>query len=192
MKKALLCLALACCTVFSVMAQSRTVTGKVSSVDEPDGIPGVNVRVQGTTLGAITDLDGSYSVSVPEGSEVLTFSFVGFLTQEVTIGNRSSINVILEPDVKVLSEVVVVGYGTQERREVTGSVASINNAAMENLVSPSFETQLAGRAPGVSVTTKTCMFSLISPAKKTRTKRGFCRAWSRAGSRIKLKAKGKT
>jgi TonB-linked SusC/RagA family outer membrane protein len=153
MKKALLCLALAWCTVFSVLAQSRTVTGKVSSAEEPDGIPGVNVRVQGTTVGAITDLDGSYSVSVPEGSDALTFSFVGFLTQEVTIGNRSTIDVILAPDVKVLSEVVVVGYGTQERREVTGSVASINNAAMENLVSPSFESQLAGRAPGVSVTT---------------------------------------
>jgi len=153
MKKALLGLALAVVTVFSVMAQSRTVSGKVSSADEPEGIPGVNVRVQGTTVGVITDLDGSYSVNVPDGANELTFSFVGFLTQQIAIGNRSTIDVILAPDVKVLNEVVVVGYGTQERREVTGSVASINNASLENLVSASFESNLAGRAPGVSITT---------------------------------------
>src|SRR5690606_1578254 len=153
MKKALLCLALAWFAVFSAMAQSRTATGKVSTADEPDGIPRVNVRVQGTTMGAITDPDGSYSVSLPSASVVLVLRFGGSATHQGAIGNRSSIDVVSVTDVKVLSEVVVVGYGTQERREVTGSVASINNAAMENLVSPSFETQLAGRAPGVSVTT---------------------------------------
>lgn len=153
MKKVLLGLAFSLITAYSVMAQSRTVTGKVSSAEEPDGIPGVNVRVQSTDMGSITDLDGSYSIEVPQGSNVLTYSFVGFLTQEIDVGNRSTIDVILTPDVKVLSEVVVVGYGTQERREVTGSVASINNAGLENLVSSSFESQLAGRAPGVSITT---------------------------------------
>ncbi|WP_106134663.1 SusC/RagA family TonB-linked outer membrane protein [Mongoliibacter ruber] len=152
MKKILLSFALAFMTVLTVAAQSRTVTGKVTSVEEPDGIPGVNVRVKGTTLGTITDLDGSYSISVPEGSSVLTFSFVGFMTKEMAIGNSSQINVLLEADLKTLSEVVVVGYGTQERRDVTGSVTSINNEAIENLVAPSFDTQLAGRAPGVQVT----------------------------------------
>lgn len=153
MKKALLGLVLSAITVFSVVGQSRNVTGTVTSADEPDGIPGVNVRVQGTTVGAITELDGSYSVSVPQGSDVLVFSFVGFESQEVAIGNQSRIDVLLVPDVRTLSEVVVVGYGTQERRDLTGSVSSVDNRAIENLVTPSFDQQLAGRAPGVSVTT---------------------------------------
>ncbi|MCH7401602.1 SusC/RagA family TonB-linked outer membrane protein [Belliella kenyensis] len=152
MKKVLLSLCLAVLTVLSVSAQSRTVTGKVSSAEDPDGIPGVNVRVKGTTVGAISDIDGSYSISVPEGANTLVFSFVGFMTKEMAIGNNSRIDVVIEPDVKTLSEVVVVGYGTQERRDVTGSVTSIKNDAIENLVAPSFDTQLAGRAPGVQVT----------------------------------------
>ncbi|WP_143959342.1 SusC/RagA family TonB-linked outer membrane protein [Litoribacter populi] len=153
MKKILLSFVLAFITVVSVMAQSRTVTGTVTSAEEPEGVPGVNVRVKGTTVGAITDLDGSYSIEVPADANTLVFSFVGFLTQELPIGNQSRVDVLLEPDVKTLGEVVVVGYGTQERRELTGSVASIKNEAIENLVTPSFDQQLAGRAPGVSVTT---------------------------------------
>ncbi|MCH7414161.1 TonB-dependent receptor [Belliella sp. R4-6] len=152
MKKILLSFVFAVMTVLTVAAQSRTVTGRVTSAEEPEGVPGVNVRVKGTTVGAITDLDGSYSINAPEGSGTLVFSFVGFLTKEMAIGNNSKIDVVLEPDVKTLSEVVVVGYGTQERRDVTGSVTSISNEAIENLVAPSFDTQLAGRAPGVQVT----------------------------------------
>ncbi|ERM83599.1 membrane protein [Rhodonellum psychrophilum GCM71 = DSM 17998] len=152
MKKVLLSFVLAIFTVLAVAAQSRTVTGKVTSADEPEGIPGVNVRLKGTSVGSITDLDGTYSIAVPEGSGTLVFSFVGFLTKEMSVGNNSTIDVVLALDVKTLSEVVVVGYGTQERRDVTGSVTSISNEAIENLVAPSFDTQLAGRAPGVSVT----------------------------------------
>ena len=107
MKKVLLGLVLTVFAVFSVMAQSRTITGKVTSADEPEGIPGVNVQVQGTAVGAITDIDGSYTVEVPQGSNVLVFSFVGFTTQNVTIGNRSEVNVVLAPDVRELSEVVI-------------------------------------------------------------------------------------
>ncbi|MBS9523472.1 TonB-dependent receptor [Litoribacter alkaliphilus] len=153
MKKILLSFVLAFITVVSVMAQSRTVTGTVTSAEEPEGVPGVNVRVKGTTVGAITDLDGSYTIEVPADANTLVFSFVGFLTREVAVGNQSTVDVLLEPDVKTLGEVVVVGYGTQERRELTGSVSSIDNRAIENLVTPSFDQQLAGRAPGVNVTT---------------------------------------
>jgi TonB-dependent SusC/RagA subfamily outer membrane receptor len=123
----------------------------VTSAEEPDGIPGVNIKVKGTDAGTITDLDGSYSLQVPENA-TLIFSFVGFLNREVAVGNRSVIDVRLEADVKTLSEVVVVGYGTQERRDLTGAVSSIDNRQIENLVVPSFDQQLAGRAPGVSVT----------------------------------------
>lgn len=152
MKKVLLVFGLTLFTVLSVVAQSRTVTGRVTSADEPEQIPGVNVRVKGTSVGAITDLDGSYTIQAPADASALVFSFVGFLTRELPIGNQSQIDVLLEPDIKTLGEVVVVGYGTQERKDLTGAVASIRNEAIENLVTPSFDQQLAGRAPGVSVT----------------------------------------
>ena len=152
MKKVLLGFALSFLTIVSVLAQSKTITGRVTSSEEPEGVPGASVVVKGTTQGTVTDLDGSYSISVPADANVLVFSFVGYLTKEVNIGSSTTINVQLDPDVKLLSEIVVTGYGTQERRDITGSVASINNTAIENLVAPSFDSQLAGRAAGVSVT----------------------------------------
>lgn len=153
MKKVLLGILLGVMTVMSAFAQSKTITGKVTSSEEPQGVPGASIVVKGTTVGAITDIDGTYSINVPENATTLVFSFVGYLTKEVNIQNRSVIDVQLETDVKVLNEVVVVGYGTQERREVTGSVSSISNESIANLVAPSFDSQLAGRAPGVQVTT---------------------------------------
>ncbi|GAA0879229.1 TonB-dependent receptor [Algoriphagus jejuensis] len=153
MKKVLLGFALSFLTIVSVLAQSKTITGRVTSAEEPEGVPGASVVVKGTTQGTITDLDGSYSISVPDNAATLVFSFVGYLTKEMPIGSNSIINVVMDTDVKVLNEVVVTGYGTQERREITGSVTSINSEDIENLVTPSFESQLAGRAPGVQVTT---------------------------------------
>jgi TonB-dependent starch-binding outer membrane protein SusC len=152
MKRVLLMLVLTALTSLSVFAQSRTITGRVSSAEEPEGIPGVNVLVKGTTTGAVTDLNGNYRITLPDGGNTLVFSFIGYLRREVAVGNSNNINVSLDTDIKNLSEVVIVGYGTQERRDVTGSVTSINNAAIENLVAPSFDTQLAGRAAGVQVT----------------------------------------
>ncbi|WP_111669373.1 SusC/RagA family TonB-linked outer membrane protein [Algoriphagus litoralis] len=153
MKKVLLGFALSFLTIVSVLAQSKTITGRVTSAEEPEGIPGASVVVKGTTQGTITDLDGSYSITVPDNASTLVFSFVGYLTKEMSIGSSSVINVTMDTDVKVLNEVVVTGYGTQERREITGSVTSISSEDIENLVTPSFESQLAGRAPGVQVTT---------------------------------------
>jgi TonB-linked SusC/RagA family outer membrane protein len=152
MKKVLLGFALSFLTIVSVLAQSKTITGRVTSTEEPEGIPGASVVVKGTTQGTITDLNGSYSITVPDNATTLVFSFVGYLTKEMPIGSNSVINVSMTTDIKVLNEVVVTGYGTQERRDITGSVASINNESIENLVGPSFDTQLAGRAAGVSVT----------------------------------------
>ncbi|MEP1086413.1 TonB-dependent receptor [Algoriphagus sp.] len=153
MKKVLLTFAFAMLSLVTVLAQSKTITGRVTSAEEPEGIPGASVVVKGTAQGVITDLDGSYSIQVPGDATTLIFSFVGYLTKEMPIGSASIINVTMDVDVKTLNEVVVVGYGTQERREITGSVASIDATAIENLISPSFESQLAGRAPGVQVTT---------------------------------------
>ena len=153
MKKVLLAFAFTVLTLASVLAQSKTITGRVTSAEEPEGVPGASVVVKGTTQGVITDLDGSYSIDVPSDASTLVFSFVGYLTKEMPIGSSSIINVTMDVDVKTLNEVVVVGYGTQERREITGSVTSIDSKSIENLVTPSFESQLAGRAPGVQVTT---------------------------------------
>src|SRR5690606_35796554 len=115
-------------------------------------VPGASVVVKGTTQGTITDLDGGYSITVPENASSLVFSFVGYLTKEMPIGSNSVIDVVMDTDVKTLNEVVVTGYGTQERRDITGSVTSIDNESIANLVAPSFDSQLAGRAAGVSVT----------------------------------------
>src|SRR5690606_10072226 len=116
MKNGLLGFALTMLVVFTVMGQSRTIRGTVTSVEEPEGIPGVNVTVKGTAMGAITDLDGSYSVEVPQESNVLVFSFVGFESQEITIGNRSVIDVVLVPDVRELGEVVITALGVERNR----------------------------------------------------------------------------
>lgn len=132
-------------------SQTRTVSGKVTSADDGTASPGVNVVFKGTTNGTTTDADGKYTLVVPEGSTTLTFSFIGMATQQVEIGDRTIVDVQMASDVKQLSEIVVVGYGTQERKDLTGSLASVKAADISNLATPSFDQQLAGRAAGVSV-----------------------------------------
>lgn len=152
MKKFLLtCFTLA--VVLLAQAQERTVTGKVTSAEDGTPLPGVSVLLKGTTTGTATDAEGNFSLSVPSTGGSLVFSFIGLETREIEIGERTVINVALGLDITQLSEVVVVGYGTQERKELTGSVASVSSKAIENLVTPSFDAQLAGRAPGVQITT---------------------------------------
>ncbi|GAB2484631.1 SusC/RagA family TonB-linked outer membrane protein [Algoriphagus taiwanensis] len=132
-------------------AQSRVITGTVTSTEDGMGVPGATVLVKGTTIGTATDIDGKYSISVPAGSNVLVFTFVGLTTQEVTIGNRTTIDVVMESDLTALSEVIVTGYGTQPKREVTGAVSSVKGEAIQNLPLQSFDRALQGRAAGVQV-----------------------------------------
>jgi TonB-linked SusC/RagA family outer membrane protein len=132
-------------------AQGRVVTGTVTSLEDGMGVPGATVLVKGTTIGTATDIDGKYSINIPAGSNVLVFTFVGLTPQEVNIGNRSTINVALESDVTALSEVIVTGYGTQPKREVTGAVSSVKGDAIQNLPLQSFDRALQGRAAGVQV-----------------------------------------
>lgn len=132
-------------------AQGRVITGTVTSTEDGLGVPGATVLVKGTTIGTATDIDGKYSINVPAGSNVLVFTFVGLTSQEVNIGNRSTINVALESDVTALSEVIVTGYGTQPKREVTGAVSSVKGDAIQNLPLQSFDRALQGRASGVQV-----------------------------------------
>src|SRR5690606_9528267 len=125
-----------------------TVKGTVTDASgEP--IPGVTVSVSGTGLGTATDLDGNYSLTVPEGS-TLVFSFIGFTSQNIVVGNQTEINVIMEEDVASLDEVVVVGYGSVRREDLTSSVSSLNERDfVAGTVSPLMAIQ--GKVPGLSI-----------------------------------------
>ncbi len=109
-----------------VIIQGITVTGKVTSSEDNEGLPGVNVIVKGTSQGTVTDLEGNYSLEVPGEETVLVFSSVGFLKEEVIVGNQTIIDFVLSPDVTSLEEIVVIGYGTAKKSDVTGSVASVS------------------------------------------------------------------
>lgn len=143
-------------------AQERTVSGKVS--DKTGVIPGVNVVVKGSKANTQTDFDGSYSIKAKTG-DVLVFSYVGMNNKQVTVGSSNTVNVELESEAQLMNEVVVVGYGVQKRKEVTGSISKIQGADIANLVTPSFEGVLAGRATGVQVLTNT---GIIGVAPKIR------------------------
>lgn len=109
-----------------------TVKGKVTSVEDGSTIPGANVLVKGTTIGTVTGNDGSYTIEIPEESSILTFSFIGYVTAEVPVSNRSVIDVSLVADIKTLDEVVVVGYGEQSRRHLTGAIESVSAEQFAN------------------------------------------------------------
>ena len=121
-----------------------------------EGIPGVTVLVKGTTIGTITDLEGNYTLSIPDDVEnpVLVFSFVGFINQEVPVGNQSVINTTLEEDVRALEEVVVVGYGEQRKATITGSVTSVAGKEIAQTPVMNVSNALAGRLPGVTAVTR--------------------------------------
>ena len=133
------------------MAQTRRVTGTV--VDEAgDPIIGASVLVKGTNTGTITDVEGNFVLAtVPTSANTLVVSFVGYATQEVAIA--SNVTVILASDNELLDEVIVVGYGTQRKKDVTSSISRVGGDELANLASSSFDTQLAGRAAGVQVMT---------------------------------------
>ncbi|MFD2513734.1 SusC/RagA family TonB-linked outer membrane protein [Pontibacter locisalis] len=135
-----------------VVAQSKTVSGTVTDQTTSQGLPGVAVIVKGTTVGTTTGADGSYSINVPAGSSTLVFRFIGYQTIEKSVGNAGTINVALATDQKLLDEVVVVGYGTQLKKDVTSSISQVKGSEIANIATPSFDQQLAGRATGVQVT----------------------------------------
>ncbi|WP_158861490.1 SusC/RagA family TonB-linked outer membrane protein [Lunatibacter salilacus] len=128
-----------------------TVTGRVVDENE-EPIPGVTVSVPGTSLGTATDIDGNYSITVPEGS-ALIFSFIGYESQRVTIGDQSIINISLSEDVSSLQEVVVVGYGTQKKSDLTGAIVSIGSETLNERPITNVAQALQGNAAGVHVTT---------------------------------------
>ncbi len=131
-------------------AQQRTITGTVTSEDE-GALPGVNIVIQGSVTGVMTDVDGKYSIPVPGPETVLEFSFIGYTQQNITVGNQSTIDVVMVPAMSELGEVVVVGYGTQRKREVTSSITSVNTEEFNkgNMITP--VQLIQGKVAGLSI-----------------------------------------
>lgn len=129
----------------------RSITGKVTASPGGESLPGVSIIVKGTTVGTTTDSDGNYSLQVPNESEILVFSFIGYSTQEVSIANRSVINIALVEDVTSLDEVVVIGYGTATEKELTGAVSSVRGENLTALNPVRIDQALQGQVAGVMI-----------------------------------------
>lgn len=132
-------------------AQEKSISGKVISSDDPLGIPGVNVSLKGTDKGTITDLDGKFNLSVPNEDAVLIFSYLGYITQEITVGANTTIDVKLEVSADELDEVVVIGYGSVKKSDITGSVSQVKSDELTAYPVLSAEQALQGRSAGVVV-----------------------------------------
>ncbi|WKN40781.1 SusC/RagA family TonB-linked outer membrane protein [Tunicatimonas pelagia] len=132
-------------------AQEKTVSGTVTS-DAEGPLPGVNVLVKGTSTGTVTDLDGNYRLNVPDGQDTIMFSSIGYANQEIRVGNQTTINVVMTEDVQSLSEVVVIGYGTQEKKDVTGALSTIKAEDFNSGVINTPEQLFQGKLSGVQVT----------------------------------------
>jgi TonB-dependent starch-binding outer membrane protein SusC len=139
-----------CAATSAVMAQ-KTITGKVTGAADGTGLPGVNVTVPGTSSGASTDTKGNYTLSLPAGAKSVLFSFIGYEPQTITVGDKTVINVSLNATTKGLGEVVVVGYGVQTRRDVTGTIASIKGSDIKNIPVPDAASAIQGRVTGVDI-----------------------------------------
>lgn len=136
----------------NVYSQGIRITGTVSDAETGETVPGVSVVVEGTTSGTVTDIDGAYTLNIDNGDVTLLYSFIGYLTSKEVVGNRSVIDVALGISVTELEEIVVVGYGTQKKRVVTGAIASVSAAQIEALPITRVEQALQGQTAGVQVT----------------------------------------
>jgi TonB-linked SusC/RagA family outer membrane protein len=138
--------------LFSTAHAQQAVQGTVTSADDGNPLPGVNISVQGASAGTASAADGTYSISVPEGSNVLVFSFIGFSQQQITIDGQSEINVSMEPTASELEELVVVGYGTQRKSDLTGSISTVDVDDVQKIPTSSLQDALQGKVAGVQVT----------------------------------------
>ncbi len=151
MKKSLLLFFFLHTCLLTAIAQQRVVSGTVTTREDMSPLPGVNIILKGTGTGTVTDIEGNYSLNVTDDA-VLVFSFIGYQNQEVTVGSSSVIDIILVQDDKQLEEVVITGYSTQQKRDVTGSIASLGPEQFETIPVTGVDQALQGQAPGVMVT----------------------------------------
>jgi TonB-linked SusC/RagA family outer membrane protein len=138
-----------------VWAQERIVGGQVTDEMTGESLPGVNIMVKGSSSGAVTDLDGNYSLEVSGSTDTLVFSFIGYITEEIQIGNRSSIDIALVSDLKSLEEVVVVGYGEQSRATLTSAVSKLDTEALASAPQSNVGSALQGTVSGLQVVNTT-------------------------------------
>ncbi len=150
MKKALFVLPILFLSV-CLWGQQKEVKGVVTTSE--DGLPviGASILIKGTSTGTVTELDGSYKITVPGNDAILVVSYTGLKTQEVTVGDRTIINIVMESNVAFLDEVVVTGYGSQGRRVLTSAVSSVKAEDIQNLPSASVDQLVQGRAAGVQI-----------------------------------------
>lgn len=139
-------------SVFSSWGQQRTISGMVTDAGNGEPLPGTTVTIKGTLSGTITDQEGKFMIQVPEKAAYLTFSFVGYSSKDVEIGKSSVINVALEEEVVGLDEIVVIGYGTVRKSDLSGSVSSIKSDDIVKITSVNPEQSLQGKVTGVHVT----------------------------------------
>ncbi len=133
-------------------AQGRVVTGRVTAQEDGSALPGVSVVVKGTTTGTATDGSGNYSLTVPGNETTLVYSFIGYVSQEAIVGTRASVDVVMAPDVTALSEVVVVGYGTQKKEDLTGAVTAISAKDFNPGQITTPDQLITGKVAGVQIT----------------------------------------
>jgi len=148
MKYGIVTLVALLCTAFG-FSQTRSISGTVS--DNTGPIPGVNVLVKGTTQGVVSDFDGNFSLDGVSNNDVLVLSYIGYITQEIPVGDQQLIHIVMEEDLQALDEVIVVGYGTQRKSNVVGSVTSVEVEEATNVPTTNVSEMLRGRAAGVQV-----------------------------------------
>lgn len=149
--KKLLLFSLAWVWLIPMAMAQQIVSGKVTDYSTGEPLPGVNIIIQGTTTGAVTNMDGNYSLQVPGSESILSFSFIGYETEDVTVGGQTTINISLMPDLTSLDEIVVVGYGTQRKALNTGATLQVKGEDIQRLSTTSPLQALQGQAAGVQI-----------------------------------------
>lgn len=134
-------------------AQERVISGRVTDGSSGEPLPGVNVLLKNSTQGTVTDIDGNYSLRVENDEAVLVFSYIGYMREEQVVGTRSTIDITLQPDIASLEEVVVVGYGTQKKRDLTGAISQVEPGEVNVVATPNVAEALQGRVAGVAIMT---------------------------------------
>ncbi len=135
-----------------LMAQNRTISGRITDAKTGETLIGASVHIKGTTLGASTDANGKFSLNISGNNVVLLINSVGYIKQEINVGNQAQINVKLSPDETALNEVIVIGYGTVKKRDLTGSVVSVKGADIAKVPSSNPLESIQGKVPGVDIT----------------------------------------
>lgn len=135
----------------SSVAVAQNVTGKVTDAEDNNPLPGANILIKGTAVGTTTDANGDFTLQVDDANTVLVVSFIGYTSQEIQLNGRTRIDISLAPDVHALEEVVVVGYGTQRKRDLTGAVAHVDAEELQSEATSNITSMLRGNVPGLSV-----------------------------------------